>query len=103
MRILTDNKRLLSVLTVLLLLTTSCATARTVNHFSEGSPLIYSGTRLDIQAISKNEEVLQIYREKHGVEPPGYPEIDLPFSFVLDTVLLVPVVLPLALYRAVLE
>jgi uncharacterized protein YceK len=100
-----NNRRLLSVLAVLLLLTTSCATARTVTHFSEGSPLIYSGARLDVHAISKDERVLQMYKEKYGIEPPGYPKLDLPFSFLLDTLVFIPVVLPLplVLYRAFFE
>ncbi len=95
--------RLLSILAVFLMLTTNCATARTVTHFSEGSPLIYSGTRLDIHAISKNERVLQRYKQKHGVEPPSYPKLDLPFSFLLDTLVFFPVVLPFVLYRVVFE
>lgn len=97
------NRRFLSIFAVLLLLITGCATARTVTHFSEGSPLIYSGARLDIHAISKNERVLQMYKEKYGVEPPGYPKLDIPFSFLLDTLVFIPVVLPLVLYRSLFE
>lgn len=93
----------ISFFMVLLLLTTGCATGRTVTRFSEGSPMLYSGTRLDIHAISADEPVLQMYKEKFGVEPPDHPKLDLPFSFLLDTLVLIPIVLPLALYDAVFE
>jgi uncharacterized protein YceK len=93
----------LSVFTVLLLLVAGCATGRTVTHFSEESPLLYSGTRLDIHAISQNESILQMYKEKFGVEPPAHPKLDLPISFLLDTLVLIPIALPLALYNAVFE
>jgi len=43
---------------------------------------IYSGTRLDWSAITKNQAALQ----KYQVTPPRYPIVDLPFSFTLDSV-----------------
>jgi len=42
---------------------------------------VYSGTRLDLAAISNNQVALK----KIKVEPPRHPLIDLPFSFTLDT------------------
>lgn len=88
---------------VLLLLTSGCATGRTMMHFSDETPIVYSGTRLDVNALSGDTHILQVYREKYGLEPPAHPRLDLPFSFLLDTLLLVPVVLPLALYSAVFD
>lgn len=93
----------ISCFMALVLLTAGCATGRTVTHFTEGSPMVYSGTRLDVHAISANHQVLQTYKEKYGVEPPDHPRLDLPFSFLLDTLLLFPVVLPLVLYNAAFE
>jgi uncharacterized protein YceK len=46
--------------------------------------MIYSGTRLDWNVTVGDES----WPRKFGVEPPRYPVIDLPFSFVLDTVML---------------
>ncbi|OGW46340.1 MAG: hypothetical protein A2078_01575 [Nitrospirae bacterium GWC2_57_9] len=80
-----------------------CATLTTASHFTAESPKIYSGTRLDIHASRHNEDTLRVYREKYGVEPPAYPVVDLPFSFLFDTIILGPVVLPIVLYQAVFD
>jgi uncharacterized protein YceK len=56
-----------------------------------------------MHASADDEIVLQNYREKLGVEPSAYPKLDLPFSFLLDTIILIPVVLPLVLYQAVFD
>ncbi|NOT12787.1 MAG: YceK/YidQ family lipoprotein [Methylococcaceae bacterium] len=45
---------------------------------------VYSGTRLDWSALTKNDAAL----EKIKVAPPGYPLLDLPFSFTLDSLFL---------------
>lgn len=45
---------------------------------------VYSGTRLDWAAVTDNEIALKKYK----IEPPGYPLIDLPLSFALDTMFL---------------
>jgi uncharacterized protein YceK len=42
---------------------------------------VYSGTRLDWVAITKNHPALK----KIKVEPPQYPLVDLPISFILDS------------------
>lgn len=45
---------------------------------------IYSGTRLDWAALTKNDVALRKYK----VEPPSYPLVDLPLSFALDSLFL---------------
>ncbi len=61
-----------------------CATFRTLSTFDPERPMIYSGTRLDWNVTVGDES----WPRKFGLEPPRYPVIDLPFSFVLDTVML---------------
>ena len=46
--------------------------------------LIYSGTRLDWAAITKNDVAISKLKET----PPSYPIVDLPLSFALDFILL---------------
>lgn len=46
---------------------------------------------------------LLVYKNKYGVAHPAYPRIDLPFSILFDTIILVPIVLPVVLYQAVFE
>jgi uncharacterized protein YceK len=98
---MTQNGRLTSAMLILMLLTTGCATLTTASHFTGDSPMIYSGTRLDMHASASDEKILRGYREKYGVEPPAYPKLDLPFSLLFDTIILVPIVLPIVLYQAV--
>jgi uncharacterized protein YceK len=45
---------------------------------------IYSGTQLDWAAITKNDAAIS----KFKATPPGYPLVDLPFSFALDSIFL---------------
>ncbi|GJL75866.1 YceK/YidQ family lipoprotein [Nitrosomonas sp.] len=68
------------------ILSTGCATYKTISVVKYGgtSPRIYSGTRLNIHAISGDHYALK----KFGVEPPKYPILDLPASFALDTIML---------------
>jgi uncharacterized protein YceK len=86
-----------------MLSTTACATLTTTSHFTEDSPKIYSGTRLDLHASTQHDDVLRSYRDKYGVEPPDHPKLDLPFSLLFDTIILVPVVMPILLYQAAFD
>jgi uncharacterized protein YceK len=97
------NRRLVATILILAMLSTGCATLTTAAHFSSDSPLFYSGTRLDLHARAQDKNILRLYREKYGVEPPAYPNLDLPFSFLFDTLILIPVVLPIAIYQAVFD
>jgi uncharacterized protein YceK len=45
---------------------------------------IYSGARLDLAALAKNDVALR----KFKVAPPRYPLVDLPLSFALDSIFL---------------
>ena len=100
---MTRNRRLVSATLIFMLLTTGCATLTTASHFTGESPKIYSGTRLDIHTSANHENILQGYKDKYGVEPPAYPKLDLPFSLLLDTIILVPLVLPVVLYHAAFD
>jgi uncharacterized protein YceK len=59
---------------------------------------VYSGTRLNAHAISGNQVALK----KYHVEPPEHPNLDLPASFVLDTVIF-PLTAASALYEITIE
>jgi len=61
-----------------------CATVTSINSAEHGTPLVYSGTRLNMSAIADDESGLR----KFKTLPPGYPWIDLPFSLVADTFIL---------------
>lgn len=98
-----QSRRLISAILILMLLTTGCATLTTATHFTKESPMIYSGTRLDIHASADHENMLRVYKDKYGVEPPVHPGLDLPFSFLFDTIILFPVVMPIFLYQAVFD
>jgi uncharacterized protein YceK len=100
---MTRNRRLVSAMLIFTLSTTACASLTTASHFTKESPKIYSGTRLDIHAGANHDDILRVYRDKYGVEPPAYPELDLPFSLLFDTIILVPVVMPIVLYQAVFD
>lgn len=80
------------------LLSTGCATYRTISAVTHGSPRVYSGTRLDINAISDNHAALK----KFDVETPEHPVLDLPASIVLDTVIF-PLTSSSALYEMFIE
>jgi uncharacterized protein YceK len=64
--------------------------------------MLYSGTRLDLHASADHEDALRTYKEKYGLEPPTHPRLDLPFSFLFDTLIL-PIVVPVYLYQAVFD
>jgi uncharacterized protein YceK len=59
---------------------------------------VYAGTRLDVHAIAGSEVGLR----KFPVPPPRYPWLDLPFSLLLDT-LMIPLTLLVASYEALSE
>ena len=99
----TRNRRLVSAMLIFTLLTTACASLTTTTHFTKESPKIYSGTRLDIHASANHDTILRSYRDKYGVQPPDYPKLDFPFSLLFDTIILVPVVMPIVLYQAVFD
>ena len=65
-----------------------CATFKSINVAAHlplyERTLIYSGTRLDWAAITKNDAAIS----KLKATPPSYPLVDLPFSFSLDSILL---------------
>lgn len=72
-----------------------CATYHTISEAKPGSPKIYSGTRLDIHAIEGNE----FAQLKFKVDPPQHPALDLPFSFIFDTIML-PLTFSISGYEA---
>jgi len=72
-----------------------CATYSTISEAKPGSPKIYSGTRLDIHAIEGNEFALL----KFKADPPKHPALDLPFSMLLDTIML-PLTFSISGYEA---
>lgn len=79
-------------------LLSGCATYRTISAVTQGSPRVYSGTRLNVNAISGYQVALR----KFHVEPPEHPVLDLPASFLLDTVIF-PMTLGSALYEILIE
>jgi uncharacterized protein YceK len=88
-----------ALLTLVLCLTsTGCATYKTISATGPGKPKVYSGTRLNINAISGDDAGAA----KFKVTPPLYPIVDLPFSFLLDTMML-PATLPIAAYESVVK
>ena len=93
----------LCIVFAIVLIMSGCATVTTASHFTKDSPMIYSGTRLDIHASEHDEDTLRVYKERYGVEPPPYPILDLPFSFLFDSFILGPIVWPVFLYEAVFD
>ena len=84
---------------ILILYLTACSTLQTTNHYTRNSPKLYSGTRMNIDAITQNEDYLV---KKYNIVGPENPKLDLPFSFLFDTVIL-PVVLPVALFEVMFD
>lgn len=93
-------KKILCVLATSIALgsATGCASFSTIDKAAPGTPKLYSGTRLNLHALSGNEYALR----RFPVSPPRYPLLDLPFSFVADTVLL-PLTMSVAAYEVVFE
>lgn len=90
-------RKCLVVLTFVLIFN-SCATLYTISKAKPGSVKIYSGSRLDLVAIAKDRKCIR----KLGLVPPPYPLLDLPFSFVLDTIIL-PLTFSVSFYDAAFE
>jgi uncharacterized protein YceK len=72
-----------------------CATYSTISEAKPGSPKIYSGTRLDWNAMQSRA----YSQSKFKVEPPQKPLLDLPFSMLFDTVML-PLTFSISGYEA---
>jgi len=72
-------------------LLSGCATYRTISAAEQGSPKVFSGTRLDVNAILGDEVALR----KFKADPPRYPLVDLPWSIGFDIVVL-PLTVPIA-------
>ena len=89
------NKSTYSVLFCLLMaLVSGCATTSTVSQTEHrNAPLVFSGTRLNVAALSHKPNL----KERFGVAPPDYPLLDLPFSGMLDLFVL-GYTLPVALF-----
>ena len=77
-----------------------CATLRTVPHFTLDTPKLYSGTRMDLDATHQEPDYIL---NKYNVEAPAHPRLDLPLTFLLDTVVLFPVTLPIVVAEALFE
>lgn len=75
-----------------------CASYRSVSEARPGGPKVYSGTRMDWHAMQGNYVSLM----KFPAQPPERPWLDLPFSAVLDTLVL-PLTLPSMLYDTAFE
>lgn len=76
------NKPLL--LALLMLHLTGCATARTLDANNPNAPVVYAGARLDWYAIEGG----CCAKDHFGAEAPSWPQVDLPASALLDTLLL---------------
>ncbi|WP_068830332.1 YceK/YidQ family lipoprotein [Pseudomonas sp. BMS12] len=61
-----------------------CASVRTLDAAKPGTPIIYSGTRLDWYTLHGGCCPL----DRFGALAPRYPGLDLPASALLDTLLL---------------
>lgn len=81
-----------------MMLNTGCASYTTLNEGKRGTAKVYSGTRLDIKAL--NGDMLPT--RKFPAAPPEYPALDLPLSFVMDSVLF-PVTLSAVIFESFLE
>lgn len=57
-----------------------CATVRTLTDYHPGEPIFFSGTRLDLAAIRRDQVALH----RVHAAPPAWPLLDLPFSFTAD-------------------
>ena len=57
-----------------------CASVRTLTDYRPGDPVLLSGTRFDVALIRNDPVALK----KFHSQPPDWPWLDLPFSFVAD-------------------
>ncbi len=89
----------LLIFLLLSLSSAGCATVRTMPALGTyGSSQVYSGARLDLRALKEDRPGL----DESKVKPPAHPGLDLPFSAILDTLLL-PVVLPVVAYELIFD
>jgi uncharacterized protein YceK len=65
----------------------ACSTVNTLSHSEQGSPRVFSGTRLNIAAMSDDADSLANFAA-YDMRPVEYPFFDLPFSLAADLVLL---------------
>lgn len=73
-----------SIISLLVLQLSGCATMRTLDAAKLNAPVVYAGTRLDWYAI--NDGCCPL--DRYGAEAPEYAGLDLPASVLLDTLLL---------------
>ena len=70
------------ILASLIVSASGCATYRTLDAAGANGPKFFSGTRQDMYAINNDNVGLK----KFKVDPPKYPLLDLPASFILDLI-----------------
>ncbi len=73
---------------------TGCSTYRTLESATPGSPTMFSGTRMNINAIRGDSLGLRQFNAR----PPKYPWLDLPASLVMDVIMLTVTGGPAACY-----
>lgn len=78
------SNKLAALLLMAVLLSSGCASVRTLDAAQAGAPVIYSGTRLDWYSLQGGCYPV----ERFGAQAPKYAALDLPFSMLLDTLLL---------------
>ncbi len=83
---------------ILLLSLNGCATINSIDSANPGSPVFFSGTRLNAAALQDNKMTLN----KFKTEPPESPLLDLPFSFVAD-LFISPLTGSVAFYEVMFE
>ena len=78
------SKILGAALLLVLVFSSGCASVRTLDAAQVGAPVIYAGTRLDWYSLQGGCYPM----ERFGAQAPKYAALDLPFSALLDTLLL---------------
>lgn len=78
------SNKVAALLLMAVLLSSGCASVRTLDAAQAGAPVIYSGTRLDWYSLQGGCYPV----ERFGAQAPKYAALDLPFSLLLDTLLL---------------
>ncbi len=78
------SKAHVAALLICLTVSSGCASVRTLDAAQAGAPVIYAGTRLDWYSLQGGCYAV----ERFGAHAPKYAALDLPFSALLDTLLL---------------
>ncbi len=78
------SKSLIATLLLSIMFSSGCASVHTLDAAQAGAPVIYSGTRLDWYSLQGGCYPV----ERFGAHAPKYAALDLPFSILLDTLLL---------------